>query len=107
MNCLWHEILFEEPYPTGSRPRDPIGLYGTGILFEEPNPTGSQPRDLIGLHKQHMKPHPPEHTRKGKENVSKYREATRGDDEMMMFMFNKVICSHIKVGFIDDDPRTD
>ena len=78
-----------------------------GILFEEPNPAGSRPRDLIGLHKQHMKPHPPEHTRKGKENVSKYREATRGDDEMMIFMFNKVICSHIKVGFIDDDPRTD
>ena len=24
---------------------------GTGILFEEPNPTGSRPRDLIGLHK--------------------------------------------------------
>ena len=26
-----------------------IVLYGTGILFEEPNPTGSRPRDLIGL----------------------------------------------------------
>ena len=25
--------------------------YGTGILFEEPNPTGSRPRDLIGLYK--------------------------------------------------------
>ena len=36
------------------------------ILFEESNPTGSRPRDLIGLYKQHMKPHPPEHTRKGK-----------------------------------------
>ena len=24
-------------------------MYGTGILFEEPNPTGSRPRDLIGL----------------------------------------------------------
>ena len=36
-----------------------VGLYGTGILFEEPNPTGSRPRDLIGLYnKQHMKPHP-------------------------------------------------
>ena len=23
---------------------------GTGILFEEPNPTGSRPRDLIGLY---------------------------------------------------------
>ena len=22
-------------------------MYGTGILFEEPNPTGSRPRDLI------------------------------------------------------------
>ena len=32
---------------------------GTGILFEEPNPTGSRPRDLIGLYKQHRKPHPP------------------------------------------------
>ena len=35
------------------------GLYGTGILFEEPNPTGSRPRDLIGLYRQHTKPHPP------------------------------------------------
>ena len=25
--------------------------YGTGILFEEPNPTGSRPRGLIGLYK--------------------------------------------------------
>ena len=24
---------------------------GTGILFEEPNPTGSRPRDLIGLYR--------------------------------------------------------
>ena len=31
----------------------------TGLLFEEPNPTRSRPRDLIGLYKQHMKPHPP------------------------------------------------
>ena len=30
-----------------------------GILFEEPNPTGSRPRDLIGLYRQHTKPHPP------------------------------------------------
>ena len=30
-----------------------------GILFEEPNPTGSRPRDLIGLYKQQRKPHPP------------------------------------------------
>ena len=38
------------------------GLYGTGISFEEPNPTGSRPRDLIGLYKQHMRPHSPQHT---------------------------------------------
>ena len=36
-----------------------VGLYGTGILSEEPNPTGSRPRDLIGLYKQQKKPHPP------------------------------------------------
>jgi len=30
--------------------REKDGLYGTGILFEEPNPTGSSPRDLIGLY---------------------------------------------------------
>ena len=30
-----------------------------GILFEEPRPTGSRPRDLIGLCKQQRKPHPP------------------------------------------------
>ena len=24
---VWHGILFEEPNPTGSRPRDLIGLY--------------------------------------------------------------------------------
>ena len=34
-------------------------MYGTGILFEEPNPTGSRPRDLIGLYKQQRKSHPP------------------------------------------------
>ena len=33
--------------------------HGTGILFEEPNPAGSRPRDLIGLYKQQRKPHPP------------------------------------------------
>ena len=32
---------------------------GTGILFEEPNPTGSRPRDLIELYRQQKKPHPP------------------------------------------------
>ena len=31
-------------------------MYWHGILFEEPNPTGSRPRDLIGLEEQHMKP---------------------------------------------------
>ena len=31
-----------------ARERD-VGLYGTGVLFEEPNPTGSRPRDLQGL----------------------------------------------------------
>ena len=36
-----------------------VGMYGTGILFEEPNPTGSRPRDLIGLYKHERKPHPP------------------------------------------------
>ena len=30
-----------------------------GILFEEPNPTGSRPRDLIGLYEQQRKTHPP------------------------------------------------
>ena len=30
-----------------------------GILFEEPNPTGSRPRDLTGLWEQHRKTHPP------------------------------------------------
>ena len=30
-----------------------------GILFEEPNPTGNRPRDLIGLEEQQKKPHPP------------------------------------------------
>ena len=29
-----------------------------GILFEEPNPTGSRPRDLIGLYKQQTKTGP-------------------------------------------------
>ena len=32
----------------GVRERD-VG--GTGILFEGPNPTGSRPRDLIGLYR--------------------------------------------------------
>ena len=27
--------------------RENVGSYGTGILFEEPNPTGSRPRDLM------------------------------------------------------------
>ena len=37
-------------------------LYGTGILFEEPKPNRSRPRDLIGLDRQQGKPHPPQHT---------------------------------------------
>ena len=32
---------------------------GAEFPFEEPNPTGSRPRDLIGLCRQHTKPHPP------------------------------------------------
>ena len=32
---------------------------GTGILFQEPNPTGSRPRDPSELCKQHTKPHRP------------------------------------------------
>ena len=31
--------------------KNPTPPYGTGILFEEPNPTGSRPRGLIGLYK--------------------------------------------------------
>ena len=74
----WHGILTEdgtgilsqEPNPTGGTED------GTGILFEEPNPTGSRPSDLIGLCGigvsfkvgQHTKPHPPQNTRKGKED---------------------------------------
>ena len=36
---------------TGDMPERDVGLYVTGILFEEPNPTGSRPRDLIGLYR--------------------------------------------------------
>ena len=59
---------------------------GTGILFEEPNPTGSRPRctrDLIGLYKQHMTPPPPNTQGRarrkhgGDQGYSKYREATQ------------------------------
>ena len=32
------------------RDRYEMAKGGTGILFEEPNPTGSRPRDLIGLY---------------------------------------------------------
>ena len=32
------------------REREREREHGTGILFEEPNPTGSRPRDLIGLY---------------------------------------------------------
>ena len=31
--------------------KNPTPPYGTGILFEEPNPTGSRPRGLIGLYR--------------------------------------------------------
>ena len=51
--------------------RENAGVYGTGILVEEPNPTGSRPSDLIGLEEQHRKPHPPQHTRKGKEKAQR------------------------------------
>ena len=37
-----------------------------GILFEEPSPTGSRPRDLIGLYKQQKETPPPQNTREGK-----------------------------------------
>ena len=46
-------------YTTRGGARETMGFTGTGILFEEPNPTGSRPRDLIGLYRQHTKPHPP------------------------------------------------
>ena len=49
---------------------------GTGFLFEEPNPTGSRPRDLIGLCRQHTKPHP-QHTRKGRGD----KETPTGEEE--------------------------
>ena len=32
------------------REREREREHGTGILFEEPNPTGSRPRGLIGLY---------------------------------------------------------
>ena len=52
-----------------SRESKKIAEGGTGILFIEPNTTGSRPSDLIGcdigLCRQHTKPHPSQHTRKG------------------------------------------
>ena len=45
--------------PSQAGTRENVGLYGTGFLFEEPNPTGSRPRDLTGLYRQQKKPHPP------------------------------------------------
>ena len=44
------------------------------ILFAEPNPTGSRPRDLIGLYKQQTKPTPPTH-KKGKGRSSHRRKS--------------------------------
>ena len=47
----------ESPYGTEFYLKNPTPLgaaqatFGTGILFEEPNPTGSRPRDLIGLYR--------------------------------------------------------
>ena len=41
---------------------------GTGILLKEPNPTGSRPRDLIGLCGPTHETPPPQHTRKGKKD---------------------------------------
>ena len=38
---LWHGILCEEPTPTGSRPRDLIGLYGQQ---KNPHPADTQGR---------------------------------------------------------------
>ena len=50
---------------------------GTGILLKEPNPTGSRPRDLIGLCRQHRKSHPPTHKeRKGRQgNPNRWKGA--------------------------------
>ena len=38
--------------PAHHRGRGNVGLYRTGILFEEPNPNGSRPRDPIGPRKE-------------------------------------------------------
>ena len=37
---------------------------GTGILFEEPNPTGSRPRGLIGLYKRWQQEERPQPAKK-------------------------------------------
>ena len=42
--CVWRELGLAREKREGERS-------GTGILFEEPNPTGSRPRGLIGLYK--------------------------------------------------------
>ena len=55
--------------------------HGNFILFEEPNPSGSRPSDLIGLEEQHMKPHPPQHTRKGKEKAQRRARPPGGSTE--------------------------
>ena len=41
------EFYLKNPTPLGAAQ----ATFGTGILFEEPNPTGSRPRDLIGLYR--------------------------------------------------------
>ena len=40
----WCVLKYREAAQTGG-----VARCGTGILYEEPNPTGSRPRDLIGL----------------------------------------------------------
>ena len=51
-------LKYLEATQTRGVKKENIGLYGTGILFEEPYPTGSRQRDLIGLYKAQTKPHP-------------------------------------------------
>ena len=52
-----------------------------GIVFEEPNPTGSRPRDLIGLYKQQKETPPPQHTREGKGSHGKEKRPKRRKGE--------------------------
>ena len=64
--------------PVPAREND--GLYGTDVLFEEPNPTGSRPRDLIGLYRQQKKTDPPN-------TQGRARREHGGVMMMMMMMF--------------------